>query len=78
MGGVVCREELDAEVVYSEGEGGGHGCVCPKAVGVCYRDVALGLEVEDEALVSDDASFFQPTHALLDFDVDISSRVGEG
>ena len=52
--------------------------VCPKAGGVCHRGVAVGLEVVDEALVGNDAGFFQPIHSLPDFDVDISARVGEG
>ena len=58
MGGVVCGEELDTEVVHSEGEGGGQGCVCPKDGGVSHRGVSSGLEVADEALVGDHAGFF--------------------
>ena len=77
MGGVVCGEELDAEVVYSKVEVGGQGCVCLKAGGVRHRGVAMGLEVSDEALVGDDAGFFQPIHSLPVFDVDISAQVGE-
>ena len=77
MGGVGCGEELDTEVVDSEGEGGVQGCVCPKDRGVRHRSVAVGLEVADEALVGNDADFFQPIHSLQDFDVDISAQVGE-
>ena len=50
----------------------------PKTGGVRHRSVAVGLEVADKAIVGDDAVFFQPIHALLDFDVDISARVGKG
>ena len=54
MGCVVCGKELDAKVVYSKGEGGGQGCVCPKAGGVRHRGVAVGLEVADEAPIHAD------------------------
>ena len=78
MGGVVCGNEIDTEVVHSEGEGGGQGCVCTKAGVVSHRGVAVGLEVADKALVGDDAGFFQPIHYLPEFDVDIATRVGKG
>ena len=78
MDGVVCGEELDAEVVYIKGEVRGKGCVCPKAGCVRHRGVSVGLEVEDEALLGNDAGFFKTIHSLSDFDVDISARVGEG
>ena len=52
--------------------------MCPKSRGVRHRGVSVGLEVEDEALVGNDARFFQPIHSLPDFDVDIAARVGEG
>ena len=78
MVGEVYGEELDTKVVYSKGEGGGKGCVCPKAGGVRHRGVDVGLEVMEEALVGDDAGFFQPIHSLPGFDVDISARVSKG
>ena len=71
MGGVVCGEEIDAEVVYSKGEGCGKCCVCPKAGCIRHRGVSERLEVEDEALLGNDAGFFQPIYYLSDFDVDI-------
>ena len=43
VGGVVGGEELDTEVIYIEGEGGGQVCVGPKTWGVRYRSAALGL-----------------------------------
>ena len=50
-------EELNTKVVYSEGEGGGQGCVGPKTGGVCHRSVALELEVVDKTRVGNDAGF---------------------
>ena len=57
VGGVVGGEELDTEVVYSKGGGGGEDCVGTKSGGVRHRSVAVRLEVADKLLVGDDASF---------------------
>ena len=50
-------KNLTTEGVQSKGEGGGYGCVGPKAGCVCHRSVAVGMEVADEALIGNDAGF---------------------
>ena len=73
LSGVVGGEELDSEVIYSEGEGGRHGYVGPKTRGVGHRSVVVGLEVADKALVGDDAGFLEYVHLLSDIHVDIAA-----
>ena len=50
----------------------------PKAGGVRHRIVAVGMEVAYKALVGYDAGFLYSIHPLSDFEVDISTRVGDG
>ena len=78
VGGVVGGEELDSEVIYSEGEGGRKGCVGSKTRGVGHRSVAVELEVADKALVGDDAGFLDSIHPLSDLNLVIAALVGDG
>ena len=43
VGGIVCGEELDTDIICSKGEGSGQGCVCPKAGGYAPRGRIHGV-----------------------------------
>ena len=78
VSGVVGGEELDAKVVYSEGEGGGKDRMGPKAGGIFHRYVPMGLEVAYKAFVGNDAGFLESIHTLYDIYVDVASWVSNG
>ena len=78
VGGIGVGEELDAKVVYSEGEGGGKGRMGPKAGGIFHRYVPMGLEVAYKAFVGNDAGFLESIHTLYDIYVDVASWVSNG
>ena len=78
MSGVVGCEELDAKVVYSEGEGGGKGRMDPKAGGIFHRGIPVGLEVAYKAFVGDGAGLLEFIHPLSGINVDIAVWVSDG
>ena len=72
------RQKLDYKVVYSKVEGGGKDRMGPKARGILYRGVSMGLEVAYKAFVGNDSGFLEPIHPLSDLDVDVANRVSDG
>ena len=78
VSGVVGGEELDAKVVYSEGEGGGKGRMGPKAGGIFHRGIPVGLEVAYKAFVGDGAGLLEFIHPLSGINVDIAVWVSDG
>ena len=78
VGGVVSGKEFDVKVVYSKGEGGGKGRMCPKDSSIFHRGVSMGLEVFYKAFVGNDEGLLEPIHALPDIDANVAAQVSDG
>ena len=78
VGVLVGSKEFDAKVVYSKGEGGGKGRMCPKARSIFHSGISMVLEDSYKAFVVNDSGLLEPIRPLPDIGIDVAARVSDG
>ena len=65
---------IDAEIVYDKRENYGQFGVCPERRRAGDGGIAVFGEIQIEAVIVNDAGFFETEHAFLGLEVDLAVR----